>query len=185
LVPVLSRDVFEDSTGKIADAAFKLGFAHQKLGVNALNETPLGTVISAPKPEDRELFCRNGLKWFAKIPAKKIRAAIKEIEQQRAKLNLERRHAVPPKVKILALELNLAARMAAQSCKFMLWQQSDDAGKKSKAKLLAQKVVRELRRLKKDFEKYWPSRNKATPRHCSTFLQWRMEELQNERVPHP
>src|SRR5271154_6200606 len=48
LVPVLSRDVFEDSSGKIAEAGFKLGFAHQKLGVKALNETPLGTVIAAP-----------------------------------------------------------------------------------------------------------------------------------------
>ena len=81
-LPVLSRDVFEDSTGKIAEAAFKLGFAHQKLGVKAPNETPLGTVIAAPKPEERELFCRNGLKWFAKIPAQKIRAALKEIEKQ-------------------------------------------------------------------------------------------------------
>ena len=60
LVSVLSRDVFGDSTGKIADAAFKLGFAHQKLGVKAANETPLGTVIAAPKPEERELFCRMG-----------------------------------------------------------------------------------------------------------------------------
>ena len=71
LVSVLSRDVFEDSTGKIASAAFNLGFVHQKLGVKAANETPLGTVIAAPKPEERELFCRNGLKWFAKIPAAK------------------------------------------------------------------------------------------------------------------
>ena len=86
LVPVLSRDVFEDSTGRIADAAFKLGFAHQKLGVKAANETPLGTVIAAPKPEERELFCRNGLKWFAKIPAGKIRATLKEIEKRRAVL---------------------------------------------------------------------------------------------------
>ena len=81
--PVLSRDVFEDPTGNVAEAGFKLGFAHQKLGVKALNETPLGTVIAAPRPEDRELFCRNGLKWFAKIPAKKILAALKEIEAQR------------------------------------------------------------------------------------------------------
>jgi hexosaminidase len=79
LTPVLSRDVFEDTTGKIAAAAVRLGFAHQKLGVKALNETPLGTVIAAPLPETRELFCRNGLKWFAKIPAKKITAALKSI----------------------------------------------------------------------------------------------------------
>ena len=125
LKAVLGRDVFEDSTGKIAEAGYKLGFAHQKLGVKAPNETPLGTVIAAPKPENRELFCRNGLKWFAKIPAKKIRAALKEIEKQRAKLNLVRRHAVnSDSGKISRRELDLAARMAAQSCKFMLWQQA-------------------------------------------------------------
>src|ERR1035437_4189542 len=131
LIAVLSRDVFEDSTGKAAEAAFKLGFAHQKLGVKTLNETPLGTVIAAPKPEDRELFCRNGLKWFAKIPTKKILAALKEIQKQRAVLL----HAKPSSDsgKILAVELDLAARMAEQSCKFMLWQQGGAAGKKSVA----------------------------------------------------
>ncbi len=72
IVPVLSRDVFRDSTEEVAGAAFKLGFVHQKLGVKAPNETPLGTVIAAPKPEERELFCRNGLKWFAKIPGERF-----------------------------------------------------------------------------------------------------------------
>ncbi len=127
LVAVLSRDVFEDPTGKIAGAGFKLGFAHQKLGVKALNETPLGTVIAAPKPEDRELFCRNGLKWFAKIPAKKIQAALKEIEKQRTILARAKPKSVSGK--ILARELDLAARMAEQSCRFMLWQQAVAAGK--------------------------------------------------------
>jgi hypothetical protein len=178
LVPVLSRDVFEDSSGKIAEAAFKLGFVHKKLGVSAPNETPLGTVIAAPKPEDRELFCRNGLKWFAKISTKKIHAALKEIERQIAVLkDLGRRHAAPPKAQILALELDLAARMAAESCRFMLWQQTAAAGKKLRAKMLAQQSVRELRKLENDFNAYWPLRNKATTKHCSPFLQWRMEEL--------
>jgi hexosaminidase len=181
LVPVLSRDVFEDATGKIATAAFKLGFAHQKLGVTAVNETPLGTVIAAPKPEDRELFCRNGLKWFAKIPAKKILGALKEIERQRAKLNLERRHTVLPNSKILALELDLAARIAAQSCKFMLWQKAKAAGKTSQTKKLAKIQIRELRKLEKDFNAYWPLRNKATTKHCSSFLQWRIEELRKNK----
>jgi hexosaminidase len=177
LKTVLSRDVFEDSTGNIAEAGFKLGFAHQKLGVNALNETPLGTVIAAPKPEDRELFCRNGLKWFAKIPKQKILSALKEIERQRSKLNWGRRHTVPPKFKILALELDSAARMATQSCQFMLWQQAVATGKKSEAKLQAQKSIRQLRKLKTDFDRYWPTRNKATPKHSAQFLDWRIEEL--------
>jgi hypothetical protein len=84
---VLNRDVYEDAAGKTAKAAIKLGFAHKKLGVKAINETPLGTVIAAPKPEDRELFCRNGLKWFAKIPAKKIQACL-EGNTKHKELNL-------------------------------------------------------------------------------------------------
>ncbi|HVU07149.1 MAG TPA: family 20 glycosylhydrolase [Verrucomicrobiae bacterium] len=176
LALVLSRDVFEDSTGKIAKSVFKLGFVHKKLGVNMPNETPLGTVIAAPKPETRELFCRNGLKWFAEIPAGKIRAALKEIEQLRKQFNSGTATRRPSQTKIPVLELDLAARMAAQSCKFMLWQQAVAAGEKSEAKKLAQAGIRELRRLQKDFNSYWPSRNKATTKHCSAFLNWRIED---------
>jgi hexosaminidase len=174
LLAVLSRDVFEDSTGKIAEAGFNLGFAHEKLGVNAPNETPLGTVIAAPKPEDRELFCRNGLKWFAKIPEGKIQATLKEIEKGRK--ILARAKPKSDSGKILACELDLAARMAEQSCKFMLWQQSAAAGKKAAAKTLARQGVRELQKLEKDFNAHWPLRNKATTKHCSLFLQRRIDD---------
>ena len=178
LLAVLSRDVFEDPTGKIAKAGFKLGFTHQKLGIKAVNETPLGTVIAAPKPEDRELFCRNGLKWFAKISAKKIRSALKEIQIQRKILT----HSKPNSnsAKILAQELELAARMAEQSCKFMLWQQSVVAEKTYEARLLARQGIRELQQLEKDFKAYWPRRNKGTTKHCSPFLQWRIQELRKK-----
>ena len=176
LVPVLSRDVFGDLTGKIEDAAFKLGLAHKKLGVKMQNETPLGTVIAAPPPEQRELFCRNGLKWFSKISAKNIHHALKEIEKQRSRLNWGRHHAVPPKSKILLQELDLAARMATQSCQFMLWQQAVAAGKISKAKKLSRVGIRELHKLEKDFNAYWPLRNKATPKNCSAFLRWRIND---------
>jgi hypothetical protein len=180
LPAVLSRDVFEDSTGKIAEAGFKLGFAHKKLGVNAPNETPLGSVIAAPKPEDRELFCRNGLKWFAKVPKRKILSTLKEIQKQRAVL--QRAKPTSDSGKILMRELDLAAQMAAQSCKFMFWQQLVVVGNKSAAKVLAQRCIRELRELEKDFSVYWPLRNKATTKHCSPFLQWRIEELRkNEK----
>jgi hypothetical protein len=178
LVPVLSRDVFEDS--KIAEAAFQLGFAHKKLGVNAANETPLGTVIAAPKPEDRELFCRNGLKWFAKIPKQKIQAALKEIERQRKVLS--RAKPATDSGKILAHELYLAARMAEQSCKFMLWQQVVAAGKTVAARTLARQVIADLRRLEKDFNACWPLRN-ATTKHCSPFLRWRIRELEASCPP--
>jgi hypothetical protein len=180
LVPVLSRDVFEDSTGKIATTAFKLGFVHKLLGVKAANETPLGTVIAAPKPEESELFCRNGLKWFAKIPERKIRAALKEIEKQIAVLDksgaLETVRPAPPTV--FLSELMLAARMAAQSCQFMLWQQAVAAGNNLTAKRLARTGISELQKLENDFNALWPLRNKATPIHCSAFLRWRMDDYQ-------
>jgi len=176
LLAVLDRDVFEDSTGQIAAAAWKLGLAHRRLGVNAVNETPLGTVIAAPKPEDRELFCRNGLKWFAKIPAKNIRAALKEIQTQRTGIR-RGKHGSDSGI-ILAVELDLAARMAEQSCQFMLWQQAVAAGKMAAAQTLAKESVNELRRLDKDFNAYWPLRNKASAKHCSRFLNWRIEEMQ-------
>ena len=177
LLAALSRDVFEDLSGKVAQAGFKLGFAHQKLGVTAPNETPLGTVIAAPKPEARELFCRNGLKWFSKIPAKKIHAVLKEIRKQRT--TLAQAKPTSDSGKLLAHELDLAAQMAEQSCQFVLWQQAVAAGKKSEAKALAQTGVRELRKLEKDFNAYWPLRNKATPMHCSPFLRWRIHDYMN------
>jgi hexosaminidase len=194
LQPVLSRDVFADSTGKVAGAAFKLGFAHRKLRVRAPNETPLGTVIAAPPAEERELFCRNGLNWFKKIPARNIRAALTEIEGQIAILkSMGRRHPVPPKSKVLLRELDLAARMAAQSCRFMLWQQAvakqgglvvstlrstatEDGRRRMDA--AARAGIRELQKLDKDFNACWPLRNKATPKHCSEFLRWRISDYQ-------
>jgi hypothetical protein len=66
--------------------------------------------------------------------------------------------------------------MAAQSCRFMLWQQAVAAGKSAEAKRLAQQGVRDLQQLEKDFAAYWPVRNKATPKHCSPFLRWRMKD---------
>ena len=175
IIAVLSRDVFADPSGKIAEAGFKLGLAHLKLGVKAMNETPLGTVIAAPKPADRELFCRNGLKWFAKIPRRKSLAALKEIRKQRAVLSRAKPNS--DLGKILAVELDLAARMAEQSCQFMLWQQAVAAGKKQTANALARQGIRELRKLEKNFNACWPLRNKATTKHCSPFLQWRIQEL--------
>jgi hypothetical protein len=172
LIPVLNRDVFKDPTGNAAKATLALGLAHRKLKFTAPNETPMGTVIAAPPAEQRELFCRNGLKHYARISGKNIRAALKEIEKQSALL----KKADTSKAKILALELDLAARMAAQSCRFMLWQQARAAGKISEAKHLARKGIRELRKLEKDFNAYWPSRNKATPQHCSAFLKWRIRD---------
>ncbi|HET7624751.1 MAG TPA: family 20 glycosylhydrolase [Verrucomicrobiae bacterium] len=178
LVPVLSRDVFEDSTGNAARAAMGLGFAHRKLDVAAPNETPLGSVIAAPPPEQRELFCRNGLKYFSRISAKNIRAALREIVKFQTLA--KRAHPENQTGRILKCELELASRMAAQSCKFMLWQQARAAEKNSRTKALARNGIRELRKLEKDFNAYWPARNQATPKHCSAFLQWRINDYQNQ-----
>ena len=175
LIPVLSRDVFKDPTSNTAKAAFALGRSHRKLKVTVPNETPLGTTIAAPPPEQHELFCRNGLKHHTWISGENIRATLKEIERQRAVL----RRAKPSSKagNVLLHELDLAARMAAQSCQFMLWQQARSARNNSKAKRLTRTGIRELRKLEKDFNAYWPLRNKATPQHCSAFLKWRIQDL--------
>ena len=79
------------------------------------------------RPKRRELFCRDGLKYYASIPGKNIRAALEEVEAQRELLHRARPARAAA---ILVEELDFAARMAAQSCKFMLWQQALAAGRK-------------------------------------------------------
>ncbi|HEY3760482.1 MAG TPA: family 20 glycosylhydrolase [Verrucomicrobiae bacterium] len=180
LATVLGRDVF--GCLQAAQTAVGLGFAHEKLGVRMPNETPPGTVIAAPKPEERELFCRNGMKWFAKIKPAKVRATLREIEKQRGIL-LKSKGDLPSS-KALLTELDLAARMAAQSCKFMLWQQAIAAGRKAEARKLEKTGIAELKKLRKDFNTYWPKRNKATTKHCSEFLQWRIDDYRHGSAPH-
>jgi hypothetical protein len=183
LIPVLSRDVFMDPTGNAVKAAFALGRAHRKLKFTVPNETPLGTAIAVPPPEQHELFCRYGLKHHAWISGKNIRATLKEIEKQRAVLSRAKPSSEAGNV--LLHELDLAARMAAQSCHFMLWQQTCETGNNSEAKRLARAGIRKLRKLGKDFNSYWPLRNKATPQHCSAFLKWRIRDYLSGRVGSP
>ena len=66
------------------------------------------------------------MKYYARIKGKNIRAALAEVEKQRAVL----RSAKPATKagKILRVELDLAARMAAESCHIMVWQQALAAG---------------------------------------------------------
>ena len=184
LIPALSRDIFEDPSHRAAKAAFELGFAHRKLGFSEPNITPLGAAIAAPLPESRELFCRNGLKYYARIRASKIRNTLRAINRHIAVL---KRPALGAQLsrsgKTLVRELELAARMAEQSCRFMLWQQSLATGKTSKAQRLAQSSIRELIRLEKDFNAYWPSRNKGTTIKCSPFLRWRIADYGNAVLP--
>jgi hexosaminidase len=180
LVPVLSRDVFHDPTQRMAKAALGLSLAHRKLNYYSRLGTPLGTAISAPVPQTRELMCRDGLKYYARIPAKNIRAARDEVETQRAVLYGSRPRTSAGE--ILAVELDMAARMAVESCRIMLWQQAVVGGRGSQARLMATAGIRALRELDRDFQAYWPSRNKGTTAKCSAFLRWRMQDYRRATV---
>lgn len=179
LVPVLDRDVFADGAGRAACAARGLGFAHRLLEFEAPNLTPLGAVIAAPPPAERELFCRDGLKYYAQISGPNIRNTMAEIETQRE--NLARARPGSASGKMLIRELDLAARMAAESCRFMLWQQARAAGQDAAARAVANAGIRELRVLDHDFNAYWPLRNKGTTAKCSAFLGWRIDDYRNGR----
>jgi hypothetical protein len=183
LVPVLSREIFRDRTRRMARAALDLGLAHRKLKYSAFLGTPLGTAITAPVPQTRELMCRDGLKYYARIPARNIEAAQAEVEAQRAVL-----HEAQPQTeaaRTLAREFDLAARMAAESCRIMLWQQAVVAGRSSEASRLAAGGLSALQGLDEEFTAYWPLRNKGTPAKCSTFLRWRMEDYRRGTVYYP
>ncbi len=180
LIPVLSRDVFEDATRRAASAALALGFAHTKFNYFAPNVTPFGAVIAAPIPHTREIPCRDGLKYYARIPQKNIQAALGEVEEQRKRLARSRPASSPGRM--LMAELDMAARMAAGSCHIMQWQQALAGGKASLAQHLAQKGVRELVELGAQFRAYWPSRNKGTTAKCCGFLQWRVEDYRRGKL---
>jgi hypothetical protein len=183
LARVLSRDVFHDPTQRIAKAAIALGFAHRKFGYRDANVTPFGAVIAAPPPETRELFCRNGLKYYLRITERNIRAALAEVEKHRALLR--RAKPATKTAEVLRTELDLAARMAAQSCKIMLRQQALASRKMAVARRLAKTGTNELRRIQHDFDAYWPSRNKGSPSKCSAFLQWRINDYRSDVLHFP
>jgi hypothetical protein len=104
-----------------------------------------------------------------------------EVEMQRAVIH----HSRPGNRsgKILARELDLAARMAVQSCRFLLWQQAVAAGRAARARQLAKRGILELQQLEKDLVSYWPLRNKATTKKCSAFLSWRREDYRKGVLP--
>ncbi|HWQ90104.1 MAG TPA: glycoside hydrolase family 20 zincin-like fold domain-containing protein, partial [Clostridia bacterium] len=156
LAPVLSRDVYHDPTQRIAGAAIAMGFAHRKFNYYLPNITPYGTVIAAPIPKTRELMNRDGLKLYARIKPKNILAAREELEKQRAVLYQSK--PVTFAGELFAAELDMAARMASQSCDIMLWQQALAAGKQAGARQLAKKGIAALQELDHDFRAYWPVR---------------------------
>jgi len=174
IAPVLSRDVYSDPSGRIARAALALGIAHRKFGYTESNITPFGAVLAAPQPHTRELFCRSGLKLYARIPAGRIRAAWSAVVRQYKTLSAAKPNTEAGRV--LQRELKLAARMAGQSCRIMLWQKALAANDKRLARNLARVGIAELRALDREFKAYWPIRNKATTAKCSAFLNWRIED---------
>ena len=107
------------------------------------------------------MVCQNSAQEDSRRPCE-------EIQKQRAVIR--RGKCASDSGILLAVELDLAARMAEQSCQFMLWQQARRRRQAPEAKALARQGIQELRRLEKDFNAYWPLRNKATPKHCSPFL---------------
>jgi len=180
LAPVLSRDVYHDPSGKIAKAALALGVAHRKFDYLESNITPFGAVIAAPPPESRELFCRSGLKYYARIKIRNILAALDEVKAQLAALR--RGKPGTAQGRLLQTELELAARMAMRSCQHMLWQKALAAHSLRSAKQLAKVEIAELRRLQSEFNAYWPSKNKATTARCSPFLQWRIDDYRRGKL---
>jgi hypothetical protein len=183
LVPVANRDIFEDPSGKAGEAAFALGFAHTKFKYFAPNVTPFGATIAAPPPKLLELFCRDGLKYYARIAPDNVCAALAEMEKQLSILQQARPSSASGKM--LKTELNLAARMAAHSCKFMLWQQSLAAGQSATAKRDAKKNIAELQQLDREFYTYWPTRNQGNHKKYWPCLQWRIKDYRRGTLAFP
>jgi len=182
LAPVLSRDVFQDRTGRAARATLGLGLAHRLLKYFEPNATPLGATLAASPPAARDLFCRHGLKYFARVRAADVRAAQREVTRQRRMLA----KCVPTSDtgRLLARELELAARMAEQSCQFILWQQALAAGDREQASKLARSGVRELKSVQRDLARLWAERNKGRPLSRRPFLDWRIADYRSGRLPY-
>ena len=83
LVPALNREVFCDPTHQAAAALMKLGGTHTRFRYTEPNATPFGATIAAPPSEQRELFCRNGLKYYATLSARDVRAAWSKVKRER------------------------------------------------------------------------------------------------------
>ncbi len=152
--------------------------AHRKFGFSAPNLTPFGAVIAAPPPERRELVCRDGLKYYARIPGKNIRAALEEVENREKFSAMSK--PLTPSGKVLATELDLAAgwrRNRANSCSGS----KRCGGQRVASQEAGSAGIRELQELDKDFRKYWPLRNKGNMEKCAAFLEWRMRDYRSER----
>jgi hexosaminidase len=183
VVPMLNRDVFADETGNVGRAASGLGLAHRLLRYRAFNCTPIGAALAAPPPSLGEMWCLDGLKYYARIDRPNLEATLEEIEDQRALLG--KGQPQTEEGRLLKRELDLAARMATESCRYMLWQQSLATRSVSKSNRVARKSIADLIQLQKEFRAYWPLRNKATPSKCYPFLGWRIDDYRKRVLHYP
>lgn len=183
IAPVLSREIFHDPTGLVAQTACEMGFAHLKFKYLSPNITPFGAVIAAPIPKSRELMCRDGLKYYARITEPNIRAAMAELKTQQTILSRSKPGTTAGN--ILKLELDLASTMAMESCHIMLWQQALAAGKAASARKMARRGIAALGEVDAAFNAYWPMRNKGDTSKSSRFLAWRIDDYRNAALHFP
>lgn len=177
---VLDREVYRDARARVAGSAVGLGLAHTRFGYAEPNVTPFGAVLAAPPPSRRELFCRDGLKYYARIPAKNIHRAMEEVETRRRHLSGARPRTASSI--ILSQELDLAARLALQSCQYMLWQQALAGDRHRLASQLARRNSKALQQLRSEFNALWPGRNKGRPGKCSAFFGWRLRDYRHGKL---
>jgi hypothetical protein len=56
-------------------------------------------------------------------------------------------------------------------------------GKKLRARRMAEAAIAELAALDKEFNAFWPRRNKGTAAKCSGFLRWRIADYRRSLRP--
>jgi len=180
LAAVLSREIFHDPTGAAARALLNLGIAHRRFGFREPNATPFGAALAAPPSGQRELFCRNGLKYYAHLSGTRIRSAAAAVNRERRRLDRAKPGSGDGKVRIA--ELDLAARMAAESCRYLLWQKALAAGRTAAAGRLARTGIRNLEQIRRDVTAAWPRRHKGTAAHSVSPLEWRIRDYETSRL---
>jgi hypothetical protein len=128
-------------------------------------------------------MCRDGLKYYARIPGENIRRAMAGLEKQRD--ILARSTPGTRRGEILKLEFDFASAMAVESCQIMLWQQALASGKMGAARKMAGRGIAALMEIGRDFNAYWPMRNKGTTAKCSAFLGWRIQDYKEMALRFP
>jgi len=182
LVRVLNRDIFCDPTGRAGAAALGMGLAHRKFKYTTFNATPYGATIAAGRRKDLEVYCREGLKYFARVTGKNVSAALEEINFQSA--NLKQSRPEGDSARGMVEDLQIAASLATESTEYLLWQLDLDEGKTAQAIRRAHRGIKALRQIKSRWLPAWKARNKGTPGKNWPFMDWRIEEYQGGKLPY-